>query len=272
MGTLVYAGTTSHVSGIIRTPDAEPEHSARLNAAWTAMTAAIAAAAPDVVVLVAPDHYETFGPENLPIFCLGAAGQHDAWNEHGIPGDTVRGDEAVGLALHESLVHAGFDVSLSREMNLDHGFLVPVQRLRLGGRRIVPLYVNCNTPPLPSLQRCRDLGTALRVAIGDLPGDTSVAVLGTGGLSHWVGVPRSGEINEKWDRALLDLVARGELDAVAAMSDEEILEQAGNGALEIRTWVVASACAGDPGGRVLGYAPMSSWITGIGIVELEPTR
>ncbi len=272
MGTLVYAGTTSHVSGIIRTPDAHPERTPRLHEAWRRMTAALAAADPDVVVVIAPDHYETFGPENLPIFCLGAAAHHDAWNELGIPGETVAGDEAVGLALHASLVEAGFDVSLSREMNLDHGSLVPVRRLGLERRRIVPFFVNCNTPPLPSLRRCRALGRALRAAIEGLPGGTRVAVLGTGGVSHWVGVPRMGDINEEWDRRFLGLVTAGDLDAITAMTDREIEEDAGNGALEIRTWVIASACAGGPGGRLLAYEPIHAWVTGIGVVELEVAR
>ncbi|WP_185972389.1 2,3-dihydroxyphenylpropionate 1,2-dioxygenase [Georgenia yuyongxinii] len=269
MGDLVYAGTTSHVSGIVRTPDADPAHSPQLDAAWTSMAADIAAADPDVVVLVGPDHHETFGLENLPIFCIGAADEHGAWNEHGIPGDPVAGDEKVGMAILSSLVASGFDVSRAMEMTLDHGFLVPVQRLDLGDRRIVPFYVNCNTPPLPSLQRCRDLGAALRSAIDALPDGTKVAVLGTGGVSHWVGVPRSGEINEEWDKRFLALIENGDLDAVVSMTDDEILEEAGNGALEIRTWVVTAACAGEKGGRALAYAPMYPWVTGIGIVEME---
>lgn len=269
MATLVFAGATSHVSGIIRTPDADPEHSPRLDAAWREMAAQLAQADPDVVVVVAPDHHETFGLENLPTLCLGVADKHEPWNEHGIPGEPVAGDPATSAALLASLVGAGFDVSRSHDMRLDHGTLVPVQRLGLGDRRIVPLFVNCNTPPLPTLQRCRDLGRALRDAIAELPTDTTVAVLGTGGLSHWVAVPRSGEINAEWDQAVLERFATGDLDTLAAWSDEAVLAEAGNGALEIRTWLVAAAAAGESGGQVLAYAPMHSWVTGIGVMTLE---
>jgi aromatic ring-opening dioxygenase catalytic subunit (LigB family) len=271
MGRLVYAGATSHVSGILRHPDAHAEHSPRLHAAWQQMTADLERAAPDVVVLVATDHYETFGLENYPIFCIGAAPTHDAWNEHGIPGNTVQGDEGVGTALHAALVGAGFDIARSQEMSLDHSFMVPIQRLGIEGRRIVPLFVNCNTPPLPSLTRCRDLGQALRAAIEDLPDDTSVAIIGTGGVSHWVGLPQMGEINEEWDREFLGRMATGDLDAVLAMTDEQVAADAGNGALEIRTWIVAAACAGGSGGRLLAYAPMHAWGTGIGVLELAVT-
>lgn len=269
MGKLVYAGATSHVSGILRSPDAHPKHSPRLDRAWREMAADIADADPDVVVLVGTDHHETFGLENYPTFCLGAAAAHDAWNEHGIPGNTVAGDEGVGLSLLGSLIARGFDASRSQEMTLDHGYMVPIQRIGLEQRRIVPVFVNCNTPPLPSLQRCRDLGVALREAIAELPENLKVAVIGTGGVSHWVGLPRTGEINEDWDRRVLNSFTRGDLEAVLSMTDEDIADGAGNGALEIRTWVVAAACAGTAGGRLLAYAPMHAWVTGIGIVDLE---
>jgi aromatic ring-opening dioxygenase catalytic subunit (LigB family) len=269
MGKLVYVGATSHVSGIIRTPDAHATHSPRLHSAWESMTAAIATADPDVIVLVGTDHHETFGLENYPTFCVGAAQSHDAWNEHGIPGETVAGDERVGIAILTSLLADGFDVSRSMEMNLDHGSMVPIQRLGIDRRRIVPFFINCNTPPLPSLERCRDLGIALRRAVEDLPSTLKVAVIATGGVSHWVGLPRTGEINEEWDHRFLDAMSAGDLDTIITMTDDEIAEEAGNGALEIRTWVTAAACAGALGGTVLAYAPMHAWVTGIGIVEFE---
>lgn len=271
MAKLVYAGTTSHVSGIIRTPDAHPEHSARLDKAWRQMTDDLAAADPDVVIIIGTDHHETFGLENYPTFCVGAAPHHDAWNEHGIPGETVQGDEKVGLAVVVSLLSRGFDVSRSHEMTLDHGYMVPIQRLGIEDRHILPLFVNCNTPPLPSLERCRDLGLALRAAIDELPDELKVAVIGTGGISHWVGLPQTGQINEDWDQRVLDLFTSGKLDDILSMSDEEIATEAGNGALEIRTWIVAAACAGGTGGQLLAYAPMHPWVTGIGITELEVT-
>ncbi|MEV6161874.1 hypothetical protein AB0L71_08110 [Streptomyces sp. NPDC052052] len=272
MGTLVYAGATSHVSGILRNPDADPEHSPQLDTAWRRMAADLERTDPDVVVLIATDHHETFGLEHYPTFCIGAAERHEPWNEHGIPGVPVAGDEEVGIALHTSLVGAGFDLSHSRDMRLDHGFMVPVLRLGIEQRRIVPFFVNCNTPPLPTLGRCRDLGSALRTAIEELPGDVRVAIIGTGGVSHWVGTPEMGQINEDWDRAFLARMVDGDLDAVVALTDEQIDREAGNGALEIRTWVVARACAGQAGGRLLAYAPMYPWVTGIGVMEMEVAR
>ncbi len=272
MAQLVYAGATSHVSGIIRTPDASPQYTDLLDSAWKRMSADLKAAEPDVVIIIGTDHQETYGLENYPVFAIGQADEYPAWNEHGIPGETSTGAPEISGALHEALVHGGIDLSVSMEMPLDHGYTVPIQRLELEGLPIVPLFINCNQPPLPTLTRARKLGEALRNAIHQLPEDLNVAVLATGGLSHWVALPQQGEINEEWDDRFLTLVTNGDLDAITRMTDGQILEEAGNGALEIRTWVAAAACAGGTGGERLAYAPMHSWVTGIGIVELEVAR
>jgi aromatic ring-opening dioxygenase catalytic subunit (LigB family) len=269
MADLVYVGATSHVSGIIRTPDIDPEKSPVLNDAWEIMTANLATANPDVVIVIGTDHQETYGLENYPVFAIGQAEKYPAWNEHNIPGETSSGAPDVSAALRSSLIQAGIDISVSMEMPLDHGYTVPIQRLDLENRPIVPLFINCNEPPLATMARCIQFGEALREAIEALPAEMKVAVIATGGLSHWVAIERQGEINEAWDAQMLERMVEGDLDAFASMTDEEILEEAGNGALEIRTWVTALACAGGRGGKQLAYAPMYQWVTGIGIVELE---
>lgn len=268
-GQLVYVGATSHVGAIIKNPDAHPERSRRLDAAWRTMTADLAAADPDAVVVIATDHYETFGLEHYPIFCIGAAETYEAWGEYGNPGGTVAGAPAVSRGLQTGLVARGFDVARSEDMRLDHSFMVPILRLGLQERAVVPVFVDCNTPPLPTLQRCHALGAALRAAIADLPGDTRVAVIATGGISHWVGLPRFGDVNEEWDHAFLDRLAHGDTAALLATGDDEILRDAGNGALEIRTWLAAFACAGGRGATTLAYEPMPDWAIGIGIARME---
>ncbi|MCR1782700.1 hypothetical protein KVF89_09165 [Nocardioides carbamazepini] len=267
MGRLVYAGATSHVGAILKNPDAHPDRNQVLTAAWQTMTRDLATADPDVVVVVATDHYETFGLEHYPIFCIGSADSYPAWGEYGNPAGTVLGSPAASDELHRRLVVAGFDVARAMEMPLDHSFMVPILRLGIEHRAVVPFFVNCNTPPLPSLVRCRDLGRGLRAAIEQLPDDVTVAVVATGGVSHWVGLPQFGQVNEAWDRRFLGALERGDVDEVLGWGDERILEEAGNGALEIRTWLLAQACAG---GRadLLGYAPMPDWAIGIGVVRM----
>ena len=269
MGELVYVGATSHVGAILKNPNAHPDRSPRLDEAWRTMTSEIEAADPDVVVVIATDHYETFSLEHYPIFCIGAADSYEAWGEYGNPSGTVCGNAEVSSAIHAGLVANGFDVSHSEEMPLDHAFMVPILRLGFAERPVVPVFINCNTPPLPTLERCRDLGVALRATIGRLPSGTTVAVIATGGVSHWVGLPRFGDINEAWDHQFLTTLEAGDLPQVLNLTDQQILDDAGNGALEIRTWIAAMACAGGRSARTLAYEPMPDWAIGIGVMRMD---
>jgi hypothetical protein len=155
-------------------------------------------------------------------------------------------------------------------MRLDHSFLVPVTRLPSAGRAgVVPLFVNCNTPPLPSLARCHVLGQAIRAAVRELPDGARVGVLATGGISHWVGLPRFGDVNEDFDTRFLELLGAGRVDTVLQWSDDQILAEAGNGALEIRTWLVAAGAAGGAPLVASTYAAMPAWGIGVGVGRFE---
>ena len=57
---------------------------------------------------------------------------------------------------------------------------------------IIPIVVNAFAPPMPSPRRCFDVGAFVGKCIERWPEKTRVAVLGTGGLSHWVGPPQTG--------------------------------------------------------------------------------
>ncbi|GII95247.1 hypothetical protein [Sinosporangium siamense] len=269
MARLALAAATSHVGAIVKNAGAEPENSGPLHDAWRLLDADIAALDLDAVVVVATDHYETFGLENYPTFCLGLAGIHQGWGEFGNPGGTVPGRPELALSLLDGLHRRGFDVARSHTMPLDHSFTVPLTKLpSAAAAGVVPLFVNCNTPPLPSLARCVELGRALADTIASLGGNQRIGVIGTGGLSHWVGLPRFGDINEEFDRNLLSLLEKGDLDEILTWSDEHIQEQAGNGALEIRTWLIAAAAAGGSC-RTYAYRPMFPWTVGIGIARFE---
>ena len=96
-----------------------------------------------------------------------------------------------------------------------------------------------------------------------------VALVGAGGLSHFIGVPRVGDIDEEFDRWFLDVLERGDIDAVLDLPDSE-LELAGNGAHEIRSWLaVAGACA-PIRSQTMAYEPIYPWITGMGVSRFLP--
>lgn len=267
MGAVTYAAATSHVGRIVRDPQTAPD---ALNAAWRALQDDLYDQDIDALVVVATDHYETFGLDNYPSFCIGASDSYDAWGEFGNPTATIAGHSELSEALIKGLVQRDYDLSRSFDMRLDHSFVAPLTKLlRTPAIPVVPFFVNCNTPPLPSMRRCFGLGQAIADTVEHLPDATRVAVIATGGISHWVGLPRAGEINEAFDRRFLDLIASAAVDEVLGWDDDWIAQFAGNGALEIRTWMVAHGAARSAPGTVLAYAPMHAWQTGIGIVRYE---
>ncbi len=116
-------------------------------------------------------------------------------------------------------------------------------------------------PPTPA--RCYAFGQMLRGALEAFSQDLRVVVLATGGLSHWVGMPQSGTINTEFDREFLRRLGKGEREPLVDYSDEE-LDAAGNGAHEIRTWLVAAGAAG-VGFDTLAYEPVPQWLTGTAV-------
>ena len=84
------------------------------------------------------------------------------------------------------------------------------------GEKVLPIWVNTIQYPIPTPQRCWDMGIVLREAIESWPGDERVVILGTGGLSHQLQGARAGFINQAADRAWLDGIAADMQAAKAA--------------------------------------------------------
>jgi catalytic LigB subunit of aromatic ring-opening dioxygenase len=72
-----------------------------------------------------------------------------------------------------------------------------------------------STPlPMLSLKRCVHVGAFVREAIEWRPEQKRVAVIGTGGLSHWVGLPETDKVNADFDRWFLDCLVAGKREEV----------------------------------------------------------
>ena len=110
--------------------------------------------------------------------------------------------------------------------------------------------INCQGPPLTPLHRAWAFGEAVRRAADAVP--ERIAVLGTGGISHWPATPDSGKINEAWDRQFLDRWCRNDRDELVGYDDLGVYAEAGQGGFEIRTFVaVSGAAARRAGNRAL---------------------
>jgi hypothetical protein len=272
---LVAALAASHAPLLTAAPEtAEPDQRERVYGALAALRAEVEAGRPDVLVVCSNEHFTNFFLDNVPAFCIGLGTRHvgpaESWLR--VPRGPVPGHADLGRWLVEQAFAAGFDPAWSEELTLDHGimtvlhFLDPDRRLP-----VVPIILNCAVAPMPPLDRCHGFGGALRRAIEAWPAAARVALVGTGGLSHWVGRPGMGRINVEFDRWFLDCLAAGRTAEVTRLTDDEV-ERAGNGAHEIRAWLAVAGAVPGRAARVLAYEPVAAWVTGMGFATYGPLR
>ncbi len=160
----------------------------RLQAGIAAARAHVLAFEPDLVVLVAPDHYNGFFNELMPPFCIGTEAY--AVGDYLSPAGPMNIDEQAALQLATHLMEQDFDAAISRRMKVDHGFSQALQLLwgGLDTPPLIPVLVNAVAQPgIPRLRRCRALGEAIGRFLDTL--DRRVLLIGSGGLSHEPPVP-----------------------------------------------------------------------------------
>lgn len=291
---IVGAFACSHAGLIVarrdRAPAAQRE---RIFGAYRAVQEEIARLRPDAVVVVATDHLQAFPLTGVPAFAIGVGPIATGLGDGGLPPCTVSVHQGLAQAVLDGCMARGVELAFSEQVAIDHSFVMPLSLLtpRLDVP-IVPVAQNCNVPPRPSLRRSRELGQAIGESIRDGPGGRAV-VIGTGGLSHWVGSPtrrafmsrpagtriaelaahpvvleETGAINQEFDRRFLDQVAAGQLAEFAATWTPDRIEAvAGNGAQELRNWITTAAIVGDARATVLAYEPVAEWLTGTAVVR-----
>jgi protocatechuate 4,5-dioxygenase beta chain/2,3-dihydroxyphenylpropionate 1,2-dioxygenase len=226
------------------------------------------AAQPDVLVCISNDHLTNFFLNNMPTFCVCVADSYfgpppEFEQLVGVKPRTFPGHVDLGQAILKEALDSGFDPSFSGELVFDDNFAGPLQLL-LPDKTLplVLIQVNSVEHPMPKLQRCYDLGGVLGRAVEK--SGLRVAFLATGGLSHSVGTARMGYIDTEFDKKFLDLLKQGKAEEVTKFTDEEV-EAAGNGAYEIRNWLVMLGAVAGAKFDVLAYEPIHPWITGMAV-------
>jgi 2,3-dihydroxyphenylpropionate 1,2-dioxygenase len=268
---LVFAGVCSHAPGITgRASMADAAVREPFYAAYHRLREQLLAVRPNALLVIAAEHFANFFMNNMPSFAIGMADRYTgpiedpAWL--GIPRTTVPGDAALSQALIQEIMQT-VDVAFAEEWKCDHGIMVPLSFLTPGyDLPIVPVNINCQGPPLTPLHRAWAFGEALRRAADAVP--QRLAVIGTGGISHWPATPDSGKINEAWDRQLLDRWVRNDKAALLSYSDADTYRDAGQGGFEIRTFIsVAAAARGR--GQLQHYAPIPIFAVGCTIATMD---
>lgn len=302
----VEIGVLASHTTLMNTKWDEVDHLERAHAFRNALgdaRSAVEASGADVAVIVGPNHFRGLWLDLMPTFTIGV-GEVSGVGEHGTPAGPLPTDTDLARALHSSAIDAGFDLAMSARLQVDHGITHAVQWVVPTGMPIVPVVVNCLAPPMARLDRCRAFGATLGRAIADF-GDRRVVVIGSGGLSHQLPFPdwrspqsdddeylvrswidgrdnweqyeprRRGivvgappRIAQDFDHEVLDTLARGGGGQLVDY-ESSLAEVGGNGADELRNWIIATAACGFAPARTVCYSPMPEWLTGMAVALIE---
>ena len=271
MAELVGVYAASHGPMIVRNWNIlAPAERENLTAAFSELGRRIKAARPDALIVISPDHWVNFFIDNLPAICVGVGEAHDGPPEPWFtefPHRKMAGHPPLAEHVVSTALERDFEPSVSYKLALDHGFCIPLWKAGLDPLpAIVPVIFNDLEPPFPSVKRCFAWGAMLAEAVASYPGKLRVGVLATGGLSHSIGEPDMGRIDEAFDRDCIRRFENGDAPALFDFLNER-LPGAGNGASEVRNWVAAHGAARGRGFELIRYDPIPNVYVGCGFAS-----
>jgi hypothetical protein len=251
----------------------------RMSAALGRLRTALAESEATVAVVIGNDHRELFGEDAMPAFAVYRAPtlvdvplpaarwdpmpedlRKGQWAYHGEEPEAY--PVAVDLADHllAGLMDAGFDpTQITGQVPgriVGHAWTFPRRRL-MGARALpmVPVHVNTMYPPnRPSPSRCYRLGCALADAVGSWPEPERVAVIATGGLSHFV-------VDEALDREVLAALHTDDERRLHALPPAKLV----SGTSEILNWVIAGGMLRGMTMSTVDYVPAYRSEAGTGV-------
>jgi aromatic ring-opening dioxygenase LigB subunit len=243
---------------LVRPPTEDRDLVLRVHTAYAEVKRRLTQARPDVVAVIGGDHVEGFFLNAVPALAVFVG--RTAAGEFGRYRYAFDVHEPLARAITEQGIEAGFDLTYSQDVRLDYAFYVPLHfTMPELPPPIVPLYVNVYLPPQPPPRRCYAWGQALRGILDARP--ERVALVASGGLSHFPGTDRYSSPDYDFDRALLASLGEGRGAETARLTGEE-LDKAGN--VELRTWITLLGALADARAEVLCYEP--SWHHGNAVV------
>ncbi len=227
---------------------------------------------PDALIIVGDDQQEVIKDDNMPAMLIywGKTIPH-------VPASLIPalhsarwayGEEekdypvASDLSRHliESLMDRRFDVAQSRFIRqgqgMGHAFSFVYRRI-LNNRPIptVPIMLNTYYPPnQPSAERCYELGKALRQAVDAWNSDARVAIIASGGLSHFV-------LDEELDKKIITAMKNRDTEQLTSIPNERLM----SGTSEIRNWIVTAGATEHLEMKLIDYAPCYRSAAGTGV-------
>ncbi|WP_322012404.1 protocatechuate 3,4-dioxygenase [Paraburkholderia sp. J12] len=237
------------------------------------------AANPDVVVIVGDDQAELFGPANQPAFAVFHGREIVTMDKYGVKeapewvrtmGEGYLMDEVhrvpaasdLGLHLVGQLVDGGVDVTSvasvekPSDAGFGHAFGFIIQRLFRGKSiPVLPVLLNTYYPPnVPTAARCHDIGRAVEQALARHPDDLRVAIIASGGLSHFV-------VDEELDRCVISALKSGDHTALRSIGRGAL----NSGSSEILNWVLTAGAVEKLSLAWVEYQPLYRTPAGTGV-------
>lgn len=239
----------------------------RCQDAVAALSDRLAQAKVDVAVIIGDDQHEMFQNDGTPTFAcflgtelidlppdeqrlarMPAGVRAAAWAAHSDRAERHEVCTELSELVMAALVAADFDPLSFTEQpagrTLGHAFTFPRYRLGLPATTpIVPIFINTYFPPnVPSARRCYHLGQVVQDAVASWTSDARVAIIASGGLSHFV-------IDEDLDHRFLSALERHDADTLAAFPRK--LLRSGNS--ELLNWITAAGALAGRRFTVLDY-------------------
>ncbi len=266
MGEIVAAVGTCHTPYMFtRPPDENPQQLDAAAAAMRELGKVLDETRPDVIVFFGSDHVETFSVTCIPTFAIIAGSRavaEFAGRRYSLP---VHREMAEDL-LSKLVVQHEFDIAYSEDAELGHAFAVPFEYV-IGKRDIpiIPFFTNVYVPPLPTPKRCAALGKAIA---GIIKGRKErVALIASGGMSHFPGTSKYLTPEFDFDRWLVAQFEAGNTDALLNMTGTQ-LDEVGN--TEMLNWATMFGAIGPEEGELIDYIP--TWHHGLSMMRFLPHR
>ena len=266
MGEIVAAVGTCHTPYMFtRPPDENPAQLDQAGAAMRELGKVLDETKPDAILFFGADHVETFSVTCVPSFAIVAGNRavaKFAGREHDLP---IHREMAEDI-LNKLVVEHSFDIAYSEDAELGHAFSIPFEYV-IAGRPIpvVPFFTNVYVPPLPTPRRCEALGRAIAAIVKDRP--ERVAIIASGGMSHFPGTSKYLHPEFDFDRWLVSQFEAGHADALLNMTGTQ-LDEVGN--TELLSWAVMFGAIGAHQGELIDYIP--TWHHGLCMMRFLPER
>jgi hypothetical protein len=264
----------------MESPELIESYIKRIQAAFATLRQQVQAYQPDALIMIGDDQGDMFDVANNPTFAV-YTGEEPIWgvSVHD-PFDTPPEQRTkITFPTHselasyilKGLVKQGFDMASVGKFdprgNPRRGVSHMVSNLvpEVDPQHEIPLvciFMNEYYPPLPTAERCAQLGRALTAVLADRP--ERVAIYASGGLSHFPGEFNAGWIDTALDHWILERLERNDLEALQHLfTFDSINLRSGTG--EVRAWISVAAAMNRPA-KVVEYVPAHCTLTGCGFV------